>query len=591
MPHAFDTGSSGNCGKRPLGSLQSPHSHLQVEPCRSLAQVVLWTVSPGITHHRLIVSIASIGSIGSIASIAVVAGSECLACSVIVCCDELPRTHIHHCTRLVSSRTRFSACCFDAGNRYCGCERENTWIRSETDRGSELSLLMLWVPQSAVQIVAASTIAAATDHLNPSNDATIVFALYASEYQLVDDQRLLRIVNIEKIDSSGSTRSLTGIPSTTIQAYIEYIRSTCTADCGTHSISNESSLPRSVSLRIHVFSRSQPQYLFPASKQHAEKRVRDDTSLVQWWMWVLGNSSQQTITEHARHSDPATTAIDAIDPIDPIDAIETIKRWWVIPGETVHSTTCARLLQGSTCKWEWGLCSDPSGRLPQFPDDPVSKACGMLDNNNHEVHSSHLNAVIDMLSVLGECQRVCAVLCLQIDSDPKHCKADLLEPATDSTKPSPLSLHHSIPQSDMKVFMASWMGFDFSSVDACVASSRQIVAMFHESFGHLNATTSTTVVSQSSSSSLTKPLESRGTASGINNLQGLVKRNTSSSSNDKNPTPSQTPSYTAQSIQGLVKRKPALSTTPVAPQLDHDNNPSSTIHHLDASSIKKQKTV
>ncbi|KAH6588409.1 hypothetical protein BASA61_005953 [Batrachochytrium salamandrivorans] len=95
------------------------------------------------------------------------------------------------------------------------------------------------------------------------------------------------------------------------------------------------------------------------------------------------------------------------------------------------------------------------------------------------------------------------------DSDPKHCKADLLEPATDSTKPSPLSLHHSIPQSDMKVFMASWMGFDFSSVDACVASSRQIVAMFHESFGHLNATTSTTVVSQSSSSSLTKPLESR----------------------------------------------------------------------------------
>ncbi|KAH9252490.1 hypothetical protein BASA83_004486 [Batrachochytrium salamandrivorans] len=447
------------------------------------------------------------------------------------------------------------------------------------------------VQDSSCNNLPASTIAAATDHLNPSNDATIVFALYASEYQLVDDQRLLRIVNIEKIDSSGSTRSLTGIPSTTIQAYIEYIRSTCTADCGTHSISNESSLPRSVSLRIHVFSRSQPQYLFPASKQHAEKRVRDDTSLVQWWMWVLGNSSQQTITEHARHSDPATTAIDAIDAIDPIDAIETIKRWWVIPGETVHSTTCARLLQGSTCKWEWGLCSDPSGRLPQFPDDPVSKACGMLDNNNHEVHSSHLDAVIDMLSVLGECQRVCAVLCLQIDSDPKHCKADLLEPATDSTKPSPLSLHHSIPQSDMKVFMASWMGFDFSSVDACVASSRQIVAMFHESFGHLNATTSTTVVSQSSSSSLTKPLESRGTASGINNLQGLVKRNTSSSSNDKNPTPSQTPSYTAQSIQGLVKRKPALSTTPVAPQLDHDNNPSSTIHHLDASSIKKQKTV
>lgn len=50
--------------------------------------------------------------------------------------------------------------------------------------------------------------------------------------------------------------------------------------------------PRSMqSLRIHVFARSQDQYLFPGSIENKTKRVLDDKNLCKWWRNTLGDAA------------------------------------------------------------------------------------------------------------------------------------------------------------------------------------------------------------------------------------------------------------------------------------------------------------
>jgi regulator of Ty1 transposition protein 109 len=52
-----------------------------------------------------------------------------------------------------------------------------------------------------------------------------------------------------------------------------------------------------MSLRIHVFARSQDQYLFPGSIDNKGKRVLDDKGLCKWWRSVLGDAATKVYTE------------------------------------------------------------------------------------------------------------------------------------------------------------------------------------------------------------------------------------------------------------------------------------------------------
>ncbi|GAA5841126.1 hypothetical protein JCM3766R1_006671 [Sporobolomyces carnicolor] len=138
---------------------------------------------------------------------------------------------------------------------------------------------------------------------------------------------------------------------------------------------------RSTRVRVHVFARSQPQYLFPASVDNVEtKRVLDDKGLLRWWKSTLDRSTTTTSTS----TSTSTTS--------------KLKKFYLVAGlnyfESLPYVPDPRPPEVST--WTYGhpysqlssllhppppppgsssssSCSDLTDLIPSFPDDPKSR--------------------------------------------------------------------------------------------------------------------------------------------------------------------------------------------------------------------------
>lgn len=89
--------------------------------------------------------------------------------------------------------------------------------------------------------------------------------IYACEI-IVDHQKSLTTIYVAKVDTTGCHDRRKSPISGITRAILEYL---ATSQHGR--------------LRICLFARSQPQYIFPYSSQNVGKHVLDDRSLVRWW--------------------------------------------------------------------------------------------------------------------------------------------------------------------------------------------------------------------------------------------------------------------------------------------------------------------
>ncbi|ODQ54122.1 hypothetical protein SAICODRAFT_78330, partial [Saitoella complicata NRRL Y-17804] len=112
-------------------------------------------------------------------------------------------------------------------------------------------------------------------------------------------------------------------------------------------------------LRLSLFAKSQPQYLFPDSAKNQNKHVVDDGGLIKWWV---------------KTSDLAIP--------------ESSKRYLIVPGMDRYDTR--KFWAGSKLDWvtghPYGDPKDPNSSIareciPCLPDDPKARYVAELDDN------------------------------------------------------------------------------------------------------------------------------------------------------------------------------------------------------------------
>ena len=109
--------------------------------------------------------------------------------------------------------------------------------------------------------------------------------------------------------------------------------------------------PRELKTKIALFTRSEPQYLFPCSSENPSKHILDGESLLKWWLRVL---------------DPVLTS-----------QFETHRAFLRIPSE--DDKVIQRYLTPLRGNWSIGdvFGSDPKDiavfKIPLFPDDPKAR--------------------------------------------------------------------------------------------------------------------------------------------------------------------------------------------------------------------------
>jgi regulator of Ty1 transposition protein 109 len=141
---------------------------------------------------------------------------------------------------------------------------------------------------------------------------------------------------------------------------------------------NPSTRPLNVkTLWIHIFARSQTQYLFPNSADFEGKRVLSDIRLCGWWKRRL----EEVAMDMKKHDEPYVSS--------PL----TIHLSYLLPGmeeiEATRATQSSANSSPSTVSWEYGQpfsseslpspCPAPKGKahlghfIPYFEDDPKSR--------------------------------------------------------------------------------------------------------------------------------------------------------------------------------------------------------------------------
>ncbi|QSL64904.1 hypothetical protein MERGE_002208 [Pneumocystis wakefieldiae] len=113
---------------------------------------------------------------------------------------------------------------------------------------------------------------------------------------------------------------------------------------------------RNIPSRISLFSKSQPQYLFPSSSLNPSKHILDDRELIKWWLRVL----------------------------DSVRGAQCPKKYILIPGidarETLRYTPEHSNIDSKwICGHPYQSTGQPAGEIiPRFPDDPKTRFLDQL---------------------------------------------------------------------------------------------------------------------------------------------------------------------------------------------------------------------
>ncbi|RIA98122.1 histone acetylation protein [Glomus cerebriforme] len=194
-------------------------------------------------------------------------------------------------------------------------------------------------------------------------------SIEAHEYYMIEEETLN--IYISKVDTTGCTISAAkkiGATKQLISSYINY--------------NLEEIKPRNKYINVHVFARSQSQYLFTKSSKNPKKHVLDDMELLKWWKKVL----EQTFTDSNK---------------------QNIKKWYYIPGDAVESKARS-LIKKDNDNWIYGYPYNNESKvddvIPKFDDDAKARWLDHLNDNNENDESDNINVkdFWEMVSIGGE---------------------------------------------------------------------------------------------------------------------------------------------------------------------------------------------
>ncbi|ORY56788.1 histone acetylation protein-domain-containing protein [Leucosporidium creatinivorum] len=145
-------------------------------------------------------------------------------------------------------------------------------------------------------------------------------------------------------------------------------------------------------LRIQIFAKSQPQYLFPGSIENNQKKVLDDKGLIRWWKSCLemavgkyeasdsGAASDKTTTTttkphpHLFYLIPGLTYLESL-PYVPVSPSSSSPKWhYSHPNSHLPSLLHSATLTPSS--------TPITDHIPSFPDDPKSRFITSLTSSS-----------------------------------------------------------------------------------------------------------------------------------------------------------------------------------------------------------------
>lgn len=208
-----------------------------------------------------------------------------------------------------------------------------------------------------------------------------IVGLEASIYTIPSTSASL--LYISKVDTSGLQSSSAG-PNPT--------RSLVASFLAFHLLHPPHSTRR---LRIQIFAKSQPQYLFPGSIENKEKKVLDDKGLIRWWKSCLekatteyeltGSEGGQTDTTpattdkphpHLFYLIPGLSYLESLPyvPISTSSLPPPLKWTYAHPNSSLPSLLHSASLPPSS--------TSITDHIPSFPDDPKSRFITSLTSSS-----------------------------------------------------------------------------------------------------------------------------------------------------------------------------------------------------------------
>ncbi|GAA5990283.1 hypothetical protein JCM5350_002078 [Sporobolomyces pararoseus] len=214
-------------------------------------------------------------------------------------------------------------------------EEENSTTRTET---GEIKMVKGYVPLCAIE---------ASIYTIPSTRTSILY--------------------ISKIDTTGlqqqpsSSSSLSPSPNKTfISCFISY---------------HFNYLPHStIRLRLHIFAKSQPQYLFPGSIENSPpvgKKVLDDKQLLKWWKSTLTSSIPASTGTRVIKKFYSIAGLNYLESLPYLPSTSTSSGDWIYGHP--YSTLSSPLHNPSTSSSSKPSDHPITDQIPSFPDDPKSR--------------------------------------------------------------------------------------------------------------------------------------------------------------------------------------------------------------------------
>ncbi|GAA6033450.1 hypothetical protein JCM8097_001402 [Rhodosporidiobolus ruineniae] len=213
------------------------------------------------------------------------------------------------------------------------------------------------------------------------------------------------LVYVSKVDTTGLTPPSPSSPSSAQPAPTRLLVASFLAF---HLLHPPSGAER---VRIHIFARSQGQYLFPGSVENATKRVLDDKGLLRWWKGTVERAVKRVEEEKARAAAPPQPASETAAPATSILPAPTpeatavqqagLRLFYLIPGLThleslpyVPPSPLPGLVTPWTYTHPYASLSSPlhpahvppahvplTDHLPAFPDDPKARFLSSLTSS------------------------------------------------------------------------------------------------------------------------------------------------------------------------------------------------------------------
>ncbi|KAI7851916.1 histone acetylation protein-domain-containing protein [Circinella umbellata] len=263
---------------------------------------------------------------------------------------------------------------------------------------------------------------------NNEQNYQLICGIETDEYMTVHDNgELEKTLYIGKVDTTG-TPEFKGVVNRVLQAYIKSV-SPCT---------------------VHVFARSQPQYLFHLSARNKNKQVLSDRNLIRWWYKVLTACLEQNRQQKEEDkkeeilsekpglfgslwkwmaSSNDSTSREQTKSSNTIQKQATA--WLSIPSIDDEQSTWYEIGEKPDLSvWRYGFPYDPNAIatnvLPRFEDDAKARLLKTFEGHGDDNTNMSVKDFWAMLGITEECgHHLTGIFVVKLDGSNSKNKKDV----------------------------------------------------------------------------------------------------------------------------------------------------------------------